>query len=111
MSEADSAPDEEEGETRKSKKPVENGAALGGLSDVGQKTESELNDNTVDGTSLVVDVVQELRGMATHGHSLHGTGRSEGTGVCDRQDRDGDDGVEDGGQDLDAGILNGKNER
>lgn len=74
MSETDSAPDEEEGKTRKSKKPVEDGAALGRLSDVGQKTEGKLNDNTVDGSSLAIDVVQELGGMATHGHSLHCAG-------------------------------------
>jgi len=111
VSEADGAPNEEERKTGQSQKPVKDGTALLGLSDISQQTESKLNDDTVDGTTLAINVVQELGGMATHGHSLHGTGGTKGTRVGDGQDGDGDDGVEDGGQNLDACILNGEDER
>jgi hypothetical protein len=111
VSEADGAPNEEESKTGQSQKPVKDGTALLGLSDISQQTESKLNDDTVDGTTLAINVVQELGGMATHGHSLHGTGGTKGTRVGDGQDGDGDDGVEDGGQNLDACILNGEDER
>lgn len=43
--------------------------------------------------------------------SLHGAGGPKSTCVGDTDDRDEDDSVEDGGEDLDSGELNGDDER
>jgi hypothetical protein len=107
---ANAAPDKEESKTGKSEKPVEDGTALLGLANVGQETESKLDKDTPERTTLVVNVSQELGGVAALSHGLHGSGRTESARVGDRQDGDGDDSVEDGGKDLDLGVLNGQHE-
>jgi hypothetical protein len=49
VSEADGAPDEEESKTGQSQKPVKDGTSVLGLSDIGQKTESKLNEDNQRG--------------------------------------------------------------
>lgn len=110
MGGANGAPDEEEGQTGERKQPVEDGHALGGQADVGKETKAELKSNAVERSAGLVHVGEETGSHLTGSHGLDGAGRSEGARVGDTDNRDGDDGVEDGGQDLDAGILDGQDE-
>ncbi|CAG9989383.1 unnamed protein product [Clonostachys byssicola] len=110
MGQADGSPDQQVGETSESQEPAEDITALAGLANEGQETECELDENAPEGTTLGVDVGEEPGGHTALGHGLHGAGRSEGAGVGDTEDGDGDDGVEDGGEDLDASVLDGKDE-
>lgn len=111
MGEANAAPDEKEGQAGESEKPVENLASLRGLADVGQETEGKLDQDTPERATLGVNVHEELGGMATLSHSLHGSGRSECARVGDGKNGNGNDGVEDRRQNLDAGILDSQDER
>lgn len=110
MGQADATPDKEEAKTGKGKEPAKDLSAIGSATDVGEETEGELDKDTPERATLVVDVREELGGHAALSHSLHGSGRTESARVGDREDRDGDDGVEDAGEDLDTGILDGDDE-
>lgn len=107
---ADGAPGEQEGQTGEGEEPGEDGALTGGLTDEGEAAKSDLEQDTPDGTALTVDIGEELGGHTALGHGLNGTGGTEGAGVGDGDDGEGDDGVEDGREDLDAGILDGEHE-
>lgn len=110
MSQADGAPDEEVGETGEGEEPAEDSAAVGRLSDEGEETKGDLDQDTPDGTALLVDVGEEARSHTALGHGLHRAGGTEGATVGDGDDGNGDDGVENGRKNLDAGILDGKDE-
>lgn len=110
MGQADGSPDQQVCETSESKEPAEDVTTLTRLTNEGQQTEGELDDDAIEGTALGVDVSEEPGSHAALGHGLHGAGRSKGAGVCDTENGDGDDSVEDGGEDLDAGVLDGKHE-
>lgn len=110
VSQADATPDEEEAETSKSQEPAEDLTTAGGSADVGKETEGNLEEDTVQGATLRVDVLEEGGGHVALSHSLNGSGRAESARVGDTEDGDGDDSVHDAGEDLDTGILDSKNE-
>lgn len=61
----DGAEHKEDGDTRQGKQPVEDGAAAAVVKvDIGQETEKKLQDDDRNGTSLLVNVCQELRSHA-----------------------------------------------
>lgn len=110
VGETDGAPDEEVGEAGQGQEPVEDVVLVAGLADEGEEAEEELDDDAEDGAALEVDVGEELGGHAALGEGLHGARGAEGARVGDADDGDGDDDVEDGRQDLDAGELHGDDE-
>ena len=60
VSDSDSAVDEDDGETRQGKEPVEDVTAVVCQVDECQATEEELDDDHPDGTTLLVDLGHEL---------------------------------------------------
>lgn len=108
---ANGAPDEEVGQTGNGKQPGEDGALFCGLTNEGQEAEENLNNNAPNGPTASVDISQDLGSHTSLGHSLHCTRGAEGARVGDRDDREGDDGVEDGRKHFDASVLNRQNER
>lgn len=110
MGHAARAPDEEVREAREREQPVEDVEPVLGHAEVAQEAERQLDDDAVDGPAGLVDIREELGRHAALGHRLHGARRAEGARVGDADDRDGDDGVEDGRQDGDAGVLDGEDE-
>lgn len=107
---ANGAPDEEVGETRERQEPREDGALVRSQADEGQQTESDLEQHAPNGAALVVDVSHELGSHATLSHCLDSTGRAESARVGDGNDSQSNNGVEDGGENLDTGVLDGKHE-
>lgn len=103
--ETDAAPDEEVGDTGQSQQPGEDGLALRGLVYEGQEGERDLQGDTPDRTALLVDVCEELGGHLVLCQSLDGTAGSVGGRVGDTEHGEGDDGVHDGGQAADTGLL------
>lgn len=61
-------------------------------------------------TTLLVNIGEDLGTHTVLCKSLESTGGGECAGVGNRHDRDQDDGIEDGWEDLDAGELNGDDE-
>lgn len=108
---ADGAPDEEVGQPGQRKQPGKDSALFGSLANECQEAEGNLDDDTPDGTTAAIDIGKRLGSHTSLSHGLHRTGRAEGARVGDRDDREGDDGVEDGGKDLDTRILNSQDER
>lgn len=108
---ANGTPDEEVGQTGDGKQPGEDGALFCGLTNEGQEAEEDLNNDAPDGTSVSVDISQELGSHASLGHGLHSTSGAECARVGDRDDGEGDDGVEDGGKHFNASILDSQDER
>ena len=107
----DAAVEEEVSDTGQGEKPGEDlVTGGGGLVDEGEETEEELEDDGRHWATLAVDLGEELRGHAGGGHGLDGTGGRISGGVGHRDDGDGDDGVEDGRETLDAGHGDGKHE-
>ena len=108
----DAAPGEEVHDARESEQPVEHlRADIGGLVDEGEQREAELQDDGRDRTAVLVDVGEYSRSHALGGECLERAGGAEGARVGDRQDGYGDDGVEDRREALDAGHLDGDDER
>lgn len=111
MSGADGAPNEEVGQARQGKQPCEDGALFCGLANERQEAECDLNDDTPDRTTAAVDIGEELGSHTSLGHGLHRTGGAKCARVGDRDDGQGDDGVEDGGKNFDTSILDSQDER
>ena len=108
---ADATVKKEVGDTGESEKPGEDLVArLGRLVDEGQEPEKQLEDDGRHGSALAVDLGQELGRHAGGGHGLDGAGGRVGGGVRDRDDGDGDDGVENRRETLDTGHLDGEHE-
>lgn len=110
VSQADGGPDQDEGKTSEGEEPSEDVTALGREANVSQETKGKLDDDAPERAALLVDVGEELGGHVALGHGLHAAGRAVGARVGDAKNGDGDDGVEDGGQDLDLGVLDGEDE-
>jgi len=108
---ADAAPGEEVGETGDGQKPSEDGAAVFGFVDVGEAAEKEGHDEHDVGTTFGVNAGTDCGTHATCAESLDGTGCGEGAGVCDGEDGEGDDCVENGWESFDASQLEGEHER
>lgn len=104
------APDEKVGETGERQEPREDGALVGSQANEGQQTKSDLQQHTPNWATLAIDVGHELGSHATLSHCLDGTGRAESARVGDRDDGEGNNGVEDRRENLDTGVLNGKHE-
>jgi hypothetical protein len=125
----DTTVDEENGKTGQGEKPIENYAAVLCQVDERQATEQQLQDDHVDGATLLVDLSQEFGGHACNlwlasqrawdscgGHticskSLDCASRAVSAGVGNAHDRNQDNGVEDRRQDLNTGKLDGDDER
>ena len=111
MRKVDATPDEEVGKTSQGKQPGEKNGASRGKVDEGQETESKLQNDGGNGATLLVNVSEDLGSHATSSESLQSTGRGESRAICDRDNGDGDDSVEDRRQGLDSGKTNGNDER
>lgn len=107
---ANRAPDEQVGQPGQREQPREDGALVGCQADEGQQAKGNLQHDAPDRATLAVDVGHDLGSHTTLRHGLDGPGRAEGAGVGDRDDSQGDDDVEDGGENLDTGVLDGKHE-
>lgn len=107
---ADRTPDEEETETSKGQEPAKDLHTLRSGTDVGEETESDLEENTVERAALGVDVLEEAGGHVALSHGLDGSGGTESAGVGNREDSNSDDSVHDAREDLDTSILDSKNE-
>ena len=127
MGETDTAVDEENRKTGQGEEPVEDVSTTWCQVDECKTSEEQLNDNDVDGTSLLVDVRHELRSHAydkvslcrsntahlsptVRSQSLNCSGGAESTRVCNTHDGDKDDSVEDRWEDLDASKLDRNDE-
>lgn len=110
MGKTDTAPDEEVGKTGERQEPGEEVRASGGFVDKREKAKDELDNDTPKRATSAVNVHEEFGAHTPRCERLHGTGRAEGTGICDTEDRYGDDGVEDGGKTADTGQLDCKHE-
>lgn len=111
VAETYTGPHEEIRETRKGEQPVEDLGTHFRLVDERQETESDLQDDTPDGTALLVNVGECLGGHSVHCECLDGTGGSKGARVGDTDDGEGDDGIENGGKPLNTGQLDGDDKR
>lgn len=106
VGEANTTPNEQGANTGQSQQPVEDDTTgARGLVDESEKTEGDLEENAVQGTSGLVDVCKELRSHAARSQSLDGTGRAEGCGVGHTDDGNSDDSVHDRWQATNTGIL------
>lgn len=94
MGEANAGPDEEEGETGEREQPGEDDVTVSSVLQEGGETEGELDEDIPERTTFLIDVDEKLRAHAADGKCLHGAGRGEGAGVCDREDGNRDHGVE-----------------
>lgn len=108
---ADATPGEEVGETGDGEQPREDGAAVVGFVDVGEAAEEEGHDEHDVGTTFRVDAGTNCGTHATCAESLDSTSCGEGAGVCNGENGEGDDCVEDGGEGFDASQLEGEHER
>lgn len=106
----DATPDEEVGKTGKRQEPGEENVAGGCQVDKGKKTHGHLKDGGGNGTTLLVDVGEELGSHATSSKSLKGAGRGEGGAVGDTDDGNCDHSIEDGGENLDTSEADSNDE-
>lgn len=84
MSQADTAVDEEVGNSGKGEKPGEDLVTSGGgLVDESQQSKEQLEDDCGHRSTLAVNFGQELRSHVLSGHGLNGTGRRICGRVCD----------------------------
>lgn len=110
MGKADGSPGEEVGETGKGQEPVEDVITLWCQVDIGQKTEGKGGNQSNVWATLLVDLSSPGWTHSLLAESLNGTGRSVRAGVGDGDDGEGDDGVKDGWENFDTGILEGQDE-
>ena len=61
VSKADTAPDEEVGQTGESEEPGKDRLTAGGFGDEGEETECELDDGTPEWSATFIDVGEEFR--------------------------------------------------
>lgn len=99
---ANRSPGEEAGQTGERKEPREDGASLLCLVDVSNQTQGKGKGDHVDRTALLVNLGSDLGTHSLLTECLNGTARSVGARVCDRNDGERDDGIEDGRQDFDS---------
>lgn len=113
VGQTDGTVDEEVCNSGKGEQPVEEHLATTTLGLVGkrQKTENKLQDNGRNGATLFVNVGEELWCHALNCERLNGTRGGVRGRVGDADNGDGDDGVEDGGEYLDAGVGDGEHKR
>ena len=88
MAEADAAPDEEIGKSSQGEQPAEDLRANRSLLNEGEKAEKQLNDNTPDRATLIIDVSEEPWAHAIGGHGLHCTCRAKCARVGNADDGD-----------------------
>lgn len=111
MGRADRAPNEEIRETGEGEEPIEDlWSYVWGLVDEREEAEEELQNNAGNGTALLIDVGHEFWCHAGLCESLNRARRTEGAGVGNRNDRYGDDGVEDGRKHFNASKVDGQDE-
>lgn len=108
MCEADRSPSEEVGKTRQGQKPGEDGASRRCLVDVGEAAEEERDDQNDPRSPTTVHFCSPLGSHALGAKSLNCSGRGECARVCDGDDGQSDDSVEDAGKDLDTGESEGQ---
>lgn len=106
MCPTNAAPGEEVAETRKSEKPVEELVTnIRSFVDECEKRETKLESHGGERAAFAVDVSKEFGGHALRGKSLESTRRAKGAGVGNGENGNRNDGVHDGGETLDAGVL------
>jgi hypothetical protein len=110
VGEADGSPGEEVGETGQGQEPVEDGQTLWCQGDVGKETENQGEDEGRVWATVLVNLGEDLWAHTLLAKSLKGSGGSVCAGVGDRDDGEGDDGVEDGREGLDVGEVEGQDE-
>lgn len=110
VAEADGAPGEDGRKARYGQEPVEDRVLLLEVGEVGQQAESASHHDGNKGPSPLVDVAENLRGLAEIGEGGEGSRGTEDGRVADGQDGDEDDGVHHRGEDVDAGRLDGNDE-
>lgn len=86
VGQANGTPDEERRQTRKRQQPVKDGTLVTGNTNVGKNTKSQLENDTPDGTALLVDVRKRSGPHAALSHSLEGTGGTVCARVGDTND-------------------------
>lgn len=110
VSEADTSPSEEVGESGKGEKPVEDSSSILGLVDVCETAEEKDDDQHNPRATFLINLGTDGWSHTVCAESLDGTGGGECARVGDRDDRDCDHGVEDGRENLDAGKFEGQDE-
>lgn len=105
------AVDEEVGNTRESQEPIEKRSAAGTLVGKRQQAQNQLQNDCWNRPSLLVHIRQEFGRHSIHSEGLNSTSGSIGGRVGNTDDRDSDNGVEDGRQHFDTSKLDGINER
>lgn len=110
VTETDGTPSEKRRHTRDSQHPGEGSALLSRGGNETDQTKDGLKDNTEQWSTLLVNVVEELRSHAGGSQSGQSSGRTENGGVTDGQDSNHDDNVHDRGQATDTGVLDGNDE-
>lgn len=105
MGPAHRAPNKEVRDTAEREQPIEElGAGARSFADIRQEAESDLDENTPDGTTLLVDVREPLGAHTAGGEGLHCPRAAKGTAVGDGDDGQENDDVEDRRQDGDTGL-------
>lgn len=104
---ADGGPGEDGGEARDGEEPVQDGVFLFEIGQVGEEAECCGDEDGDEGASSLVDVAEDLGGLAKVGEGGESSRGTEDGGVSDGQDGDEDDGVHHRGEDIDAGSLDG----
>jgi len=110
VGEADTAPCEDGTETRKGQHPVESVGLLARTSKESEKSENGSNADGNYGTTLTVNVSENLGGLTLVGECGKSTRGTVNRGVSDRQNSNQNHSVHDRRKPIDAGVLDGNNE-
>ena len=107
---ANRSPGEEVRKTGEGEQPCENVAPLRSSINVGEASKKERDDENDIWTALLVDSGSDCWTHSLGAKCLDGTGGCKCTGVCDGDDTQRDNSVEDGREDLDTGESERQNE-
>lgn len=111
VGDTDGEPGEKCGETRKGNKPVEDGATNISEVDVGKRAEGDDEDERPEGATSLVDVGEDLGGVASLGKGSEGTGAGVDTRETDGENRDTDSDVNEVVHAPDVGLVHDDDER
>lgn len=108
---ADGAPSEKGGKTRKSGQPGEDDAAVLGEGKISEGRPDEDGEDRRKGTARLVDVGEDLGGVSLLSKGSEGSRSAVNTRNTDGQDRDQNDNVHEVIEALEVGIFGSKDER
>ena len=110
-SKADGSPGEYGGKTREGEEPVEDVGARGRVDEEGEETHCHRERDGGERATFAVNVSEKPGCLTGLGETEERTRSGVDGRVADRQDRDENDGVEDGGQAVDLRVADGNDER